>query len=157
MEKVVAVRKRTLGEEHLDTLGAMNNLAIRYSEVGRRQEALELTERVVTAKERTLGEEHPDTLGSMHNLANCYSEVGRRQEALKLLEKVIAARKRTLGEEHPDTLQSYRNLTIFEKIPGPSAESPASIQIPRKASNHTTDNLTGRQKASTRRFRRKLI
>jgi tetratricopeptide (TPR) repeat protein len=156
-EKVVTASERTLGEEHPETLGATNNLANCYSEVGRQQEALELIEKVVAAKKRTLGEEHPNTLGSIHNLANCYNEVGRRQEALELMEKVVTVRKRTLGEEHPDTLQSYRNLTIFEKIPGPSAESPGSIQIPRKASNYTTDNLKGRQKASTRRFRRKLI
>ena len=43
--------------------------ALTYSEVGRRQEALQLTEQVVEARKRTLGEEHPDTLSSMHALA----------------------------------------------------------------------------------------
>lgn len=47
-------------------LGSMHNLANRYSEVGRRQEALQLTERVVELYKRTLGEEHPDTLASIH-------------------------------------------------------------------------------------------
>lgn len=54
-------RKRTLGEEHPDTLGSMHNLAVRLSKVGQRQEALQLTELVVEANKRTLGEEHPDT------------------------------------------------------------------------------------------------
>jgi len=77
LEKVVVVNKRTLGEEHPDTLGSMHNLANCYREVGRRQEALELLEKVVVARRRTLGEEHPDTLRSMHALAIRYSEVGR--------------------------------------------------------------------------------
>jgi hypothetical protein len=47
----------------------MYNLANRYSEAGRRQEALQLLERVVAAQKRTLGEEHPDTLYSINNLA----------------------------------------------------------------------------------------
>jgi Tetratricopeptide repeat len=47
----------------------MHALASRYSEVGRRQEALQLTETVVTANKRTQGEEHPDTLLSKDNLA----------------------------------------------------------------------------------------
>jgi hypothetical protein len=83
-ETVVAVLKRTLGEEHPDTLGSMHNLALIYSEVGRWQEALQLTETVVAARKRTLGEDHPDTLASMHNLALRYSEVGRRREAPQL-------------------------------------------------------------------------
>jgi len=59
-EKVVAANRRTLGEEHPDTL--------RYSEMGRQQEALELTEKVVAANKRTLGGEHPNTIRSMHDL-----------------------------------------------------------------------------------------
>ena len=52
--------------------------ALVYGEVGRRQEALQLTEQVVEANKRTLGEEDPDTLRSTHALAISYSEVGRR-------------------------------------------------------------------------------
>jgi hypothetical protein len=62
----------------------MHALAISYSQAGRRQEALQLTETVGAAQKRTLGEEHPETLRTMHNLANSYSEAGRRQEALQL-------------------------------------------------------------------------
>ncbi|KAL8736398.1 MAG: hypothetical protein Q9166_000190 [cf. Caloplaca sp. 2 TL-2023] len=88
------------------------NFALVYSEVGRGQEALQLTERVVEVYKRTPGEEHPDTLRSMHNLALRYSEAGRGQEALQLTERVIEVRKRTLGEEHPNTLLSMHSLAL---------------------------------------------
>jgi hypothetical protein len=39
-ETVVAARKRTLGEEHPDTLSSMHTLAGSYSEAGRLLEAL---------------------------------------------------------------------------------------------------------------------
>ena len=52
-------------------------LALVYSEMDRRQEALQLMEQVVEANKRTPGEEHPDNLGSMHALANRYSEKQR--------------------------------------------------------------------------------
>ncbi len=66
-----------------------SSFALVYSEVGRVQEALQLTERVVEVRKRTLGEEHPDTLGSIHNLAISYSEAGERQKALQLMEQVV--------------------------------------------------------------------
>ena len=86
--------------------------ALVYSEAGRGQEGLQLTEQVVEARKRTLGEEHPHTLRSMQSLANRYSEAGRGQEGLQLTEQVVEARKRTLGEKHPHTLRSMYNLAI---------------------------------------------
>ena len=91
----------------------MGNLASSYSNLGRRQDAVELREKVLEAWKRTLGEEHPDTLLSMGNLASSYSNLGRRQDAVELEEKVLEARKRTLGEEHPDTLLSIKNLEFY--------------------------------------------
>ena len=79
-EKVLEARKRILGDEHPNTLNSMNNLASSYSELGRRQEAVELEEKVLEASRRTLGDEHPSTLVRMDNLAimlssqNCLTE-----------------------------------------------------------------------------------
>ena len=75
---MVEATKRTLGEEHPDTLRSIHSLAIEYSEAGRGQEGLQLIEQVVEARKRTLGKEHPDTLRSIHDLAIRYSEAGRR-------------------------------------------------------------------------------
>jgi Tetratricopeptide repeat len=36
-ETVVEARRRTLGDEHPDTLGSIHNLALEYSNVGRRR------------------------------------------------------------------------------------------------------------------------
>jgi tetratricopeptide (TPR) repeat protein len=87
-EKVLKARQRTLGNEHPDTLLAMNNLAISYSKVGRRQEAMELREKVLKASQRTLGNEHPDTLSAMNNFANLPIR------KLKKLDKLIGWFKR---------------------------------------------------------------
>ncbi|KAI5815631.1 P-loop containing nucleoside triphosphate hydrolase protein [Pyronema omphalodes] len=113
-EKVLEVRRRTLGEEHPDTLRAMNNLAVTYTNMGERwKEVQELEEKVLEVRRRTLGEEHPDTLASMHNLANTYIKLGGRlKEVQELQEKVLEVSRRTLGEEHPDTLLGMQNLAI---------------------------------------------
>ncbi|KAF9040324.1 hypothetical protein BDP27DRAFT_1347492, partial [Rhodocollybia butyracea] len=100
-EPVVELSKKVLGEEHPDTLSRIQNLANRYSEVGRYNDAL---------SKKVLGEEHPDTLSRIQNLAGRYSEVGRYNDALHLAEPLVELSKKVLGEEHPDTLSRIQNL-----------------------------------------------
>ncbi|KFG77601.1 hypothetical protein MANI_021620 [Metarhizium anisopliae] len=68
-EKIFEASQRTLGDEHPDTLDAMNNLANSYRDLGRRQEAMELEEKAFEASQRTLGDEHPDTRDALTNLS----------------------------------------------------------------------------------------
>jgi Tetratricopeptide repeat len=70
----VALHKCQMGEEHPHTLESMHNLTKFYSEAGRRNDALQLSEQVVALRKSKLGEDHPDTLKSMGNLASRYSE-----------------------------------------------------------------------------------
>lgn len=49
----------------------MNNLAITYSGIGHRQEAIELSGKVLEMRQRTLGSEHPDTLDAISTLGYC--------------------------------------------------------------------------------------
>ena len=65
-------RKRVLGEEHLDTLTSIGNLASTYRNQGRWKEAEELEVQVMETRKRVLGEKHPDTLTSMGNLASTF-------------------------------------------------------------------------------------
>ena len=66
----------------------MNNLAISYSDVGLRQEVMELFEKVLEAMQRTLGSERPNTLLVMNNLTNLPIK------KLKKLDKLIVWFKR---------------------------------------------------------------
>jgi tetratricopeptide (TPR) repeat protein len=102
---------RLLGNEHPNTLVAMNNLSLCYRDVGRLQEAVTLSEEVYELRKRILGDEHPHTLSSMNNLSACYSDVGRNREALVLTEKVMELSKQILGGEHPNTLMIMSNLS----------------------------------------------
>ena len=76
------VYKTTLGEKHPDTLVSMHNLALRYSEAGRRQEALQLTEQVVEVYKRTLGEEYPETTTSINPLTYLKKDAMRERNRL---------------------------------------------------------------------------
>jgi hypothetical protein len=58
-KEVLAKRKRILGEEHPDTISAMNNLANTLSDQGQLDEAATMKKEVLAKRKRILGEEHP--------------------------------------------------------------------------------------------------
>jgi tetratricopeptide (TPR) repeat protein len=114
LAKVVAYRRKELGEEHPDTLTAKNELANVYSTEARRKEAEGLYLQVLAGRRRRLGEEHPRTVEAMSSLATVYRDEGRWKEAEELNGRALAISRRKLGEEHPDTLKQMSNqATIY--------------------------------------------
>ncbi len=109
-ERVLEVRRRVLGDEHPDTLEAMNNLAGTLGAQGDYAGARHLQEKVLEVRRRVLGGEHPHTLTSMNNLAGTLQLQGDWAVAGQLHEKVLEVSRRVLGEEDPHTLTSMGNL-----------------------------------------------
>jgi len=110
LERALKIAREGLGEEHPQTLKAMNNLAILYRLQGRVEEADPLLEEVHRVRLEQLGEEHPDSLVSMNNLANQYYDQRRFDEAEALYLKTLDIRRREFGDDHPDTLLLMNNL-----------------------------------------------
>jgi hypothetical protein len=67
-EKLYALRCKTLGEEHPDTLRALNNLAWTEDQLGNRERAFALQEKVYTLRAKVLGADHPHTVKSKERL-----------------------------------------------------------------------------------------
>jgi tetratricopeptide (TPR) repeat protein len=111
-EQALAALRRVLGEEHPDTLAAMNDLAATLHAEGDLDGARELQEQVLAAFRGVLSEEHPDTLTATSGLAVTLYAQGDLAKARKLEEQVLAARRRLLGEEHPGTLTAMNNLAM---------------------------------------------
>jgi tetratricopeptide (TPR) repeat protein len=109
-ELAVELRKRTLGEEHQDTLTVMTNLADGYQKQRRDTDAERLYDQVLRVRKRTLGEEHEDTLAIKRKLAGTYADQQRYTDAERLYDQVLRVIKRTLGNEHEDTLNVMVNL-----------------------------------------------
>jgi energy-coupling factor transporter ATP-binding protein EcfA2 len=99
-----------------DLASSLNNLGIRYSELGRRAEALPPSEEAV-AIYRELAAANPafrgDLARSLNNLGIRYSALGRRAEALLPTEEAVAIR-RELAAANPafrnDLASSLTNL-----------------------------------------------
>jgi tetratricopeptide (TPR) repeat protein len=112
--KLLARQMTALGENHLDTVRSMFELACTYRQQNRFSEAEELHKKVLKRRKETLGEKHPDTLESMSNLVWIYCDLRRFSEANHLCTMLVSSSIRALGEEHPDTLQSkYCLASIF--------------------------------------------
>jgi hypothetical protein len=111
-EEVLAERRRVLGQEHRDTLAAMNNLAATLSSEGDLAGAGLLQEEVLETRRRVLGQEHRDTLAAMNNLAVTLGQQGDLAGARRLRVQVLETRRHLLGEEHRDTLRAMGNLAV---------------------------------------------
>ncbi|KAG2489758.1 hypothetical protein HYH03_011710 [Edaphochlamys debaryana] len=110
--QALELRRRVLGEEHPDTVTALNNLAICINEQGRHTEAEPLYRQALDMRRRVLGKEHPDTAASVQNLAICIDNQGRYAEAERLYRQALELKRRVLGEEHPDTAMSLVSIAI---------------------------------------------
>src|SRR5205814_1095177 len=70
-------RRKLLGEDHPDTLQAMNNYAWCLGYLGRWQEAEPFFRDALQRRRRVLGEDHPDTINSNNNYAYVLTRLGR--------------------------------------------------------------------------------
>ncbi|PVH90979.1 hypothetical protein DM02DRAFT_509339, partial [Periconia macrospinosa] len=106
-------REVLLGDEHLDTLTSMSNLALVLQYQGKYEAAEEMNRRALEGSEKTLGKEHPDTLTSVNNLAGVLRYQGKYKAAEEMNRRALEGREKALGKDHPSTLTSVSNLALL--------------------------------------------
>ena len=114
-EEVLAVSRRVDGNDDVNTLISMSNLASLHQKMGNHHLALPLFEEALAAQQQRKpnGKEAQDTLLTVSNLAMLHLRTERFSSSLPLAEKALAGRRRTLGKEHADTLESIHNLGLL--------------------------------------------
>jgi hypothetical protein len=117
-EQALAGRRRTLGEDHPDTLTSMNNLAETRRALGDLDGARQRNQQILAGLHRMLGEDHPYVLASMSNLAATMRDLGDLDGARQLHEQILAGYRQALGDDHPDTLRSMNNLAETRRALG---------------------------------------
>ena len=122
-EFVLNERKQHLGEEHPDTISAINNLATTLGDQGQLSEAAQMQREVLKKRRRILGEEHPNTISTINNLAITLREQGQLEEAAQMQREVLEKMKRILGEEHPNTISAINNLATTLGVQGQLSEA----------------------------------
>ncbi|KAF8253276.1 hypothetical protein K440DRAFT_642253 [Wilcoxina mikolae CBS 423.85] len=121
----VEEKKKTLGEEHNDTLAGMYLLASTYGDQdrwkeagklagkqGRWKEAEELERRIFDLGVKKFGVHHGFTLINKDHLAEILRGQGRWKEAEEMDRETLEVRIRVARREHPHTVISMRNLAF---------------------------------------------
>jgi len=98
LERLLAVKRRALGEEHPETLSAMLDLADCLWDEGRLIATGKLEEQVVAARRRILGEQHFDTLKATGKLAVTMAAQGDLIGGRELQERVAEGMRRLHGD-----------------------------------------------------------
>jgi CHAT domain-containing protein/tetratricopeptide (TPR) repeat protein len=112
LEKVLAIRRKVLGEDHPDTAQSYDNLATSQQSQGQYPEAEEGFRKALAISSRALGAEHPLTAQCYNNLAMSQQYQGRYAQAEESYRTALALRRKVLGEEHSLTAQIYHNLAL---------------------------------------------
>lgn len=69
LNDALAIREKTLGENHPAVAATLNNLAVLYGKRGKYKEAEPLCKRALDIREKVLGKDHPDVAKQLNNLA----------------------------------------------------------------------------------------
>src|ERR1700682_4879594 len=108
--------EKKYGPFNRDVAGALNNLALLYSDQGRDTEAEPMYRRAIAILEKVHGLDSSAMAPELNNLAALYQRQERYADAEPLFKRALAMREKSLPSGHPDLGQSLNNLaTLYEK------------------------------------------
>ncbi|KAG6826375.1 hypothetical protein H0H92_016076 [Tricholoma furcatifolium] len=131
-EKVLNTHKNALGDSHLETIDAMENLAATYLAAKQPKQAQELYEQALNARKELFGNMHPETINAMENLAATLHAAKQPKQAQELYEQALNARKELFGNMHPETIKAMKNLAA---IPHGTEGLKQAQELPKKVLN----------------------
>ncbi|KAM5446194.1 hypothetical protein MaudCBS49596_006747 [Microsporum audouinii] len=76
LEEIVEIQRQGPGENHSDTIAAMNNLSVAYFHASRLEDAIPLMKKVVDWNMEKMGPDHPQTQAASGNLDYVYEKLG---------------------------------------------------------------------------------
>ncbi|NEQ83522.1 MAG: tetratricopeptide repeat protein, partial [Moorea sp. SIO2I5] len=127
-EKVLAIRKKVLGDNHLDVANSLHTLGFLYYKQSKYAEAEPLFQKSLAIRKQQLGNHHPNVATSLNNLGLIYSDQGRYTEAEKMFQQSLAIRKQQLGDNHQFVATSLNNLAFLYRRQGRYTEAEPFFQ-----------------------------
>lgn len=121
--KALELRRGELGDDHPDTLAAMENMGYMLQSAGSHSRAEGIFRDTLDRRRRILGEEHPDTLVSIDSMANILQLQGRDEEAEPYRREVLEKARRVLGVTHEHTRSFMNSMAMLLSANGRQIEA----------------------------------
>ncbi|MEJ7680986.1 MAG: tetratricopeptide repeat protein [Segetibacter sp.] len=112
-QQTLAIRKKLLGEEHIEYIAVLRSMADLYYNMGQYEKALRFNEQVLAISKKVIGEQHPDYAKSLASLARLYIEMGNYEKAMPLCRQTLLIFKKVLGEENREYTVALDNLAVL--------------------------------------------
>ena len=110
LNDALAIREKTLGENHPAVAATLNNLAVLYGKRGKYKDAEPLCKRALEIREKVLGSEHPDVAKQLNNLALLCQNQGKYEEVEKYYQRALTIYESKLGQDDPNVAKTKNNL-----------------------------------------------
>ncbi len=122
-QKIWQASQRTLGDNHIDTLLAQNNFALRLQNAGQLDKAIPLFKTSAEGLQAAVGTGHPYTLQVKQNVAMALADTGQREAAMTILQTICHSAESRLGMSHPLTLTLLNHQGVLLRSSGRSQEA----------------------------------
>jgi non-specific serine/threonine protein kinase/serine/threonine-protein kinase len=113
LERSMKICQEEYGQDHRETLGAMNNLALVYINQNDYEKAKELLTVALDKGSKYLEKNDPWLWNFIGNLAKTYHKQGEDEKAEQLYVKLLQLLHREVGPEHRDTLGWMNDVALF--------------------------------------------
>lgn len=122
-ERVIMIRRNTLGDDHPRTLGSINNLGTLLLSRGKPDDAEPYIREGLEGSRRVLGDDHPQTLASISNMGSLLRLQGKLEEAERYTREALEGRRRVLGDDHEDTMVEISSMGFLLESQGKPEEA----------------------------------
>ncbi len=111
--RIVELRRRHLGKEHVEIAKALSDLATVLYDLGAFAEAESVALSALGMRRQLLSPMHPDIAVSLNLLANVYIEQSRFSEAETMHREALRIREQAYGPAHVKVARSLHNLAVL--------------------------------------------
>jgi eukaryotic-like serine/threonine-protein kinase len=123
IQKVHNYHLETLGEQHLDTIISMSNLAHALHNTGQWERSIPMYRQAINLRKEHQGAEHPELLSAMSDFGMALLDAGELEEALTILTDTLKEMRAKLGLENSHTLTCINNLAMAHQAAGQYAQA----------------------------------
>jgi eukaryotic-like serine/threonine-protein kinase len=122
-DESLAIRRRELGDEHVDTLSSVHDMGVLLQAQGKLAEAESYWRESMEKSRRILGDDDILTLNSIDNMGYLLMAQGKLTEAELYCREALEGKRRVLGDEHTETIISICNYGALLKEQGKLSEA----------------------------------